>query len=170
MKPSLRFSWPAPPDLAAPSSPRSRRRRRSPTANGDYAIYVDPLPGRPVPRTLPGHYDLELDAPAGVAIASWTLHDIEIPRDPGLQTLDIPDATLPDTAYLHGQIADPNHLRVSDGELRIFSISTDSSLCTEVPYPPADCMVPAQLAGHAASGDDGTLKLALPRAGPLKPP
>jgi len=110
-----------------------------------------------------GYYDLEFDAPAGVSIASWTLPSLAIPRDPSLATLDIPDATLPDTAYLHGQLADPNHLRVSDGELRIFAISTDSTLCSEVPYPPAGCVVPAQLAGHAASGDDGTLKLALPR-------
>ena len=160
-KPSLRFSWSAPPDLAAfiaeipaPTAVTDR--------SGDYAIYVDPSVDL-FPDTLWGHYDLELDAPAGVAIASWTIYDIEIPREPGLATLDIPDATLPDTSYLHGQIADPNHLRVSDGELRIFSISTDSTLCSEVPYPPADCVVPAQLAGHAASGDDGTLKLALPR-------
>ncbi|MEP6865661.1 MAG: hypothetical protein ABJE66_33890 [Deltaproteobacteria bacterium] len=160
-KPSLRFLWSAPPDLAAFIAEIP-----APTAvtdpAGDYAIYVD----RSVdlfPDTLWGHYDLELDAPAGVAIASWTLYDIEIPRDPSLQTLDIPDATLPDTSYLHGQLADPNHLRVSDGELRIFAISTDRTLCSQVPYPPTDCAVPAQLAGHAASGDDGTLKLALPR-------
>jgi hypothetical protein len=160
-KPALRFQWSAPPALAAFIAEIP-----APTAvtadDGTYLIYVD----RSVdlfPDTLWGRYDLEFDAPAGVSIASWTVPDFEIPRDPSLGTLDVPDARLPDTAYLHGQIADPNHLRVSDGELRIFAISPDSTLCSQVPYPPADCMVPAQLAGHAASGDDGTLKLALPR-------
>jgi len=160
-KPSLRFSWSAPPDLAAFIAEIP-----PPTAvtdgNGDYVIYVD----RSVdlfPDTLWGVYDLEFATPAGASLASWTLPELEIPRDPGLNTLDVAAATLPDTALLRAQLADPNHLRVSDGELRIFEISTDSSLCTEVMYPPADCVIPAQLAGQAASGDDGTLQLALPR-------
>ncbi|MEO6776560.1 MAG: hypothetical protein ABI467_26695 [Kofleriaceae bacterium] len=160
-RPALRFAWSAPPELAAFIAEIP-----APTAvtadAGDYVIYVD----RSVDlfqNTVWGDYDLEFDAPAGASIASWTLPDLEIPRDPSLATLDVPDTTLPETAYLHGQLADPNHLRVSDGELRIFAISTDASLCSSAPYPPADCVVPARLAGHAASGSDGTVKLALPR-------
>jgi len=160
-RPSLRFSWSAPPELATFIAEIPTPIAVTDHA-GDYVIYVDPSVDL-FPDTLWAHYDLEFDAPAGTSIASWTLPDLEIPRDPTLSTLDVPVATLPDTSYLHGQLADPNHLRVSDGELRIFSISTNSTLCSEVMYPPPGCMVPAQLAGRAASGDDGTVKLALPR-------
>jgi len=160
-RPSLRFSWSAPPELATFIAEIPTPIAVTDHA-GDYVIYVDPSVDL-FPDTLWAHYDLEFDAPAGTSIASWTLPDLEIPRDPTLSTLDVPVLTLPDTSYLHGQLADPNHLRVSDGELRIFSISTNSTLCSEVMYPPPGCTVPAQLAGRAASGDDGTVKLALPR-------
>jgi hypothetical protein len=60
-------------------------------------------------------------------------------------------------------LADSTNLHVGGGELRIFQLATDTSLCTEVPYPPDGCVIPAQLLGHAASDDEGTLTLALPR-------
>jgi|GEM_PF-2182954 len=126
--------------------------------DGSYVIYVDPnIAG------VWGHYDLEFDAPSGVSIASWIVSDVEIPRQANLTTVTLSDTVLPDRAYLHARLVDPGHLRVSGGELRIFAIASDSSLCGEVPYPPAKCVIPAQLIGHAASDDTGTLKLVLAR-------
>ena len=156
-RPSVHFAWSEPEDAAtflaeipAPTTLTSD--------DGQYVIYVDPnIAG------VWGHYDLEIDAPSGAAISSWSLLDVEIPRQANLSTVTLADSVLPDSAYLHASLADQNHLRVSGGELRIFSIASDSSLCDEVPYPPASCVIPAQLIGHAASDDTGALKLALPR-------
>lgn len=126
--------------------------------DGSYVIYVDPNVAG-----VWGHYDLAFDAPSGVSIASWVMRDVEIPRQAKLTTVTLADAVLPESAYFHATLADPGHLRVGGGELRIFSIARDSSLCGQVPYPPANCVIPAQLLGHAASDDTGALKLALPR-------
>ena len=156
-QPSLRFTWseldPAAAFLAEIPAPTAVT-----TAAGDFVVYVDlAIDG------VWGHYDLTFDAPAGTARASFTLPDIELPRVGTLTTLNLPDTHLPDAARLHGTLVDPNHLAVSGGELRIFQIATNTSLCGEVIYPPANCVIPAQLIGHAASDDTGTLELALPR-------
>ncbi|CAN5623700.1 hypothetical protein BH11MYX1_BH11MYX1_25550 [soil metagenome] len=154
---SVHFSWTEPEDAAAFLAGIP-----APTAltsdDGSYVIYVDPYVAG-----VWGHYDLEFDAPSGVSSASWVVADVEIPREANLATVTLPDATVPDSAYFRANLADPGHLRVGGGELRIFSIASDSSLCDRVPYPPANCVIPAQLLGHAASNETGALKLALPR-------
>jgi hypothetical protein len=154
---SVHFAWSEPDDAAV-----FLAEIPAPTAltsdDGTYVIYVDPYVAG-----VWGHYDLEFDAPSGVSIASWVLADVEIPREANLATVTLPDLTVRDSAYFRANLADPHHLRVSGGELRIFAIASDSSLCDRVPYPPANCVIPAQLLGHAASNETGTLKLALPR-------
>lgn len=154
---SVHFSWSEPAaaavflaEIPAPTALTSD--------DGTYVVYVDANVAGVWAR-----YDLEFAAPSGVAIASWVVPDVEIPRQANLTTVTLPDVTLPDSAYFRASLADPNHLRVSGGELRIFAIAGTSSLCDLVPYPPANCVIPAQLLGHAASDEAGALKLALPR-------
>ncbi len=156
-RPSQRFTWSEIDDAAA-----FLAEIPAPTAvtavAGDFVLYVDPAVAG-----VWAHYDLAFEAPAGSAIASWTEPDVEIPREGGLTALRLPDQRLPSAARFHGIVTDPYHLHVNGGELRIFAVTTDSSLCGQVPYPPATCVIPAQLLGHAASGVDGALSVALPR-------
>ncbi len=70
---------------------------------------------------------------------------------------------LPVAANLHGQISDPNGAAVAGGELRVFRLATDDSLCGQVPHAPANCAVPAQLQAHATSDDSGEVRFTLPR-------
>jgi hypothetical protein len=99
-----------------------------------------------------------------VQTASWTHSEIAIPRAPSLPSLMLmPGEPLPDTAFMHGSLVDPAGISLAGGELRIFELEPDSSLCTQVANPPASCTIPAQLLGHGTSAADGTVQLALPR-------
>ena len=116
----------------------------------------------PYVATVWAHYDLAFAAPKGTDAASWTHADIEIPRV--IQTkFSIGDETIPDTAFMHGEITDTLGSPVNGGELRIFRVITDDSLCGVVPYEPDGCVIPAQLLGNGASDTHGVVKLALPR-------
>jgi hypothetical protein len=64
---------------------------------------------------------------------------------------------------MHATITDALNAPVNDGELRIFQVITDNSLCGQVTYEPDGCVIPAQLLGNAASDDHGVVKLTLPR-------
>jgi hypothetical protein len=155
--PSLRFTW-SEQDAAAAFLAEIPAPTGVTADAGDFVVYVDlAIDG------VWGHYDLTFDAPAGTTVASFTLPDVELPRVGTLTTLSLPDTELPNTARLHGTLVDPNHFAVSGGELRIFQIASDTSLCGQVLYPPSNCVIPAQLIGHAASDDTGVLDLALPR-------
>lgn len=157
VQPSLRFTW-SELDAAAAFLSEIPAPTTVTADAGDFVVYVDlAIDG------VWGHYDLSFDAPAGTSLASFTLLDVELPRVGTLATLSLPDTRLPDSARLHGTVVDPNHVGVSGSELRIFQLAADSSLCGQVLYPPANCVIPAQLIGHATSDDTGTLQLALPR-------
>jgi hypothetical protein len=155
-RPSLRFTWSLDPlaqefvgEVPAPTTVS--------TDAGDFVVWVDPYVA-----TVWGHYDLAFAAPKGIDAASWTHTDIEIPRM--LQTaVSVGDETIPDTAFMHGKITDALNVPVNGGELRIFRVSADDSLCGVVPYEPAGCVIPAQLLGNGASDNNGVVKLALPR-------
>lgn len=161
-RPSVRFKW------TMPDADSLGFLGEIPAATGvtgpagDFVVYVDLSVGTG-PTAVWGFYDLALDAPIGVALASYTVADIMIPRDPTLENLNLDDTILPDTAYLHGTVTDSGHVRIPGGELRVFQVETDSTVCGEVPFPPPGCVMPAQLLGRAASDDTGALKLALPR-------
>jgi len=161
-RPSVRFKWTMPDadalaflgEIPAPTAVTG--------AGGDFSVFVDISVGRD-PDVVWGFYDLAFDAPTGVALASYTVGDIMIPRDSTLENLTLADTILPDTAYLHGNLADIGNQRIVGGELRIFQVATDAQICDEVPFPPPDCVIPALLVGRGTSDDLGTLKLALPR-------
>ena len=154
--PSLRFAWSlAPGDqdfltqipAATSTTPDS----------GDFVVWVDPyLAG------VWGHYDLSIEPASGADTPLWSVPDIEIPRA-GQPVLTLGDVTVPDAANIHGRITDPTGTPVEGGELRVFSLGVDQSLCTQVSYPPTGCVIPAQLVGHGASDSLGVVRLTLPR-------
>ena len=155
--PSLRFQWSLPDDgqsvLAAipPATVVT-------DAAGAFTLYVDPIL-----ESVWAYYDLEFTVPDGVQTASWTHSEIAIPRDPTQSSLMLTPEPLPDTAFMHGNLLDSAGISLAGGELRIFELEPDASLCLQVANPPAGCSIPAQLLGHGTSVAAGTVQLALPR-------
>ena len=154
--PSLRFAWSLPPGDQDFLTQIPAATAVTPDS-GDFVVWVDPyLAG------VWGHYDLSVEPASGADSPLWTISDIEIPRA-GQPTLTLGDVTVPDAANIHGRITDPTGTVVEGGELRVFSIVTDQSLCTQVSYHPSDCVIPAQLVGHGTSDNLGVTRLTLPR-------
>ncbi len=155
--PSLRFIW----SVDAPTQEFLRTEIPAATtvtpAGGDFVVWVDPYVGKGW-----GRYDLVFAAPSGVDVASWTVPDVEVPRT-NQPVLDLGGITVPDTAFIHGEITDPGMTPVGGGELRIFQLITDTSICGLVEFPPPTCVIPAQQLGRGTSDDQGRVKLALPR-------
>jgi hypothetical protein len=127
-------------------------------ASGAFTLYVDPILD-----TVWAYYDLDFTVPDGVQAADWTHTEIAIPRDPTQTSYKLGAESLPATAFMHGTLVDAAGISVGAGELRIFEIETDNTLCTQVTNPPASCAIPAQPLGHGTSASDGTVQLALPR-------
>ena len=154
--PSLRFSWslaPADEDFLAQIPAATATTPDS----GDFVVWVDPyLAG------VWGHYDLSVEPASGTDSPLWAVRDIEIPRA-GQTVVTLGDVTVPDAANIHGRITDPTGNPVEGGELRVFSVSADQSLCGDVSYPPSGCVIPAQLVGHGTSDSLGVVRLTLPR-------
>jgi protocatechuate 3,4-dioxygenase beta subunit len=154
--PSLRFTW-----SLAPGDQDFLTQIPAATAttpdSGDFVVWVDPyLAG------VWGHYDLSIEPASGADTPLWTVADIEIPRA-GQSALTLGDVVVPDAANIHGRITDPSGNPVEGGELRVFSIATDTSLCSQVTYHPDACVIPAQLTGHGTSDSLGVVRLTLPR-------
>jgi hypothetical protein len=156
-RPSLRFAW----TLDAATQEFLAQIPQGPAVTpdtGDFAVWVDPFIAN-----VWGHYDLTFEPPAGAPAPSWTVPEIEIPRVQNLTSQALGSLTIPDAAFIHGQLVDPNGGSVASGELRIFNVITDLSLCSQVAYPPPDCEIPAQLLGHGTADDQGAVQLTLPR-------
>lgn len=154
--PSLRFAW-----SLAPGDQDFLTQIPAATAttpeSGDFVVWVDPyLAG------VWGHYDLSIEPASAADTPLWTVSDIEIPRA-GQPVLTLGDVAVPDAANIHGRITDPTGTPVEGGELRVFSLGADPSLCTQVSYPPMGCVIPAQLVGHGTSDGLGVVRLTLPR-------
>jgi hypothetical protein len=155
--PSLRFQWSLDGDgqsLLAEIPPATAVS----DASGAYTLWVDPILD-----TVWAYYDLDFTVPDGVEAADWTHTEIAIPRDPTQTSYALGDEPLPATAFMHGTLVDTAGISVDAGELRIFEIEPDLTLCSQVTNPPATCSIPAQLLGHGTSAADGTVQLALPR-------
>ncbi|HEY5921965.1 MAG TPA: hypothetical protein VIV11_09865, partial [Kofleriaceae bacterium] len=125
---------------------------------GDFVIWLDPAVG-----TTWGHYDLFFETPDHSAAPNWLISDLEIPRIPGQMTIDLEDVTIPDAAYLHGSVVDPNGGPVDGSELRIFRLSDNESVCREAANAPLECSDDARVMGHGESDDAGIVRLTLPR-------
>lgn len=153
--PALRFAW-----SLAPADQDFLTQIPAATAttpdSGDFVLWVDPFIA-----DVWGDYDLSIEPASGADTPLYTVSDIAIPRT-GQALLTLGDVTVPDAANVHGRITDPTGTAVEGGELRVFSVVTDQSLCTQVSYPGA-CVIPALLVGHGASDAQGVVRLTLPR-------
>ncbi|HTR51751.1 MAG TPA: hypothetical protein VMJ10_13640, partial [Kofleriaceae bacterium] len=157
-RPSLRFLWSLDPVAAQFVAEIPAATAVTPDT-GEFVVWVDPYVA-----DVWGHYDLAFEPSTGASAPDWTQADIEIPRVQS-QTVDALDPiAIPDAAYIHGQLVDPDGNSVANGELRIFELMTDLSLCSMVPNAPPSCPIPAQLVAHGTSDDTGTVQVALPRA------
>ena len=155
--PSLRFQWSLDADgqsFLAEIPPATAVT----DAAGAFSVSVDPII-----ETVWGYYDLDFTAPQGVQSADWTHPDVAVPRQGTLAALALGTEPLPATAYMHGVMVDAAGISIGGAALRVFQVATDTSLCAMVSNPPDGCAIPAELLGHATSGDDGTVQLALPR-------
>jgi hypothetical protein len=126
--------------------------------SGDFVLWVDPY----VASTW-AHYDVSFEPPSGADVPSWTLPDIEIPRDQNVSSIPLDTLVSPDAAFVHGRITDSLGSPVEGAELRIYQVVTDSTLCNQVTNAPDQCVIPAQLQGHGTSDMDGIVRLTLPR-------
>ncbi|HEX4454362.1 MAG TPA: hypothetical protein VH143_26055 [Kofleriaceae bacterium] len=155
--PSLRFQWSL--DAGGQSLLAEIPPATAVTdASGAFTLDVDPILD-----TVWAYYDLDFTVPDGVQAADWTHTEIAIPRDPTQTSYALAAEPLPATAFMHGTLVDAAGIAVGAGELRIFEIETDNSLCAQVTNPPASCAIPAQPLGHGTSAANGTVQLALPR-------
>ena len=130
--------------------------------------------GNSGPAIVPGHADQSLlikrvsgevkpQMPMGSATPNWTKADIQLPRILDQTTFSLDDVTIPDAAFIHGRITDAGGTPVVGGELRVFQVITDLSLCGQVAHAPDVCVIPAQLRGHGTSDDLGIVRFTVPR-------
>jgi len=162
-RPSLRFLWTldAAPQAFVAAIPAATA-VTLPT--GEFVVWVDPDIAQ-----VWGNYDLLIEPPATTQAPTYTKADVDIRRDGTLGPDGVPDSvsfdkiTLPDAAYVHGRITGPDGALVENAELKLYLVSTELSLCTEVANAPASCPIPAQLQDRNTSDATGTVRLALPR-------
>ncbi len=166
-RPSLRFLWAL--DAAAQvfvaSIPPSTF--TTPTNGGDFVLKVDPNVAQ-----IWGYYDLVIEPAAGTRAPSFVVPEFAIPRNPALDpvtaTYNLPEPSaapgiyLPEAAFIHGNITGPDGHVVEGAELKVYQVSTQLTLCSEVAHAPASCPIPAALEARNTSDTEGTVRLALP--------
>ena len=156
-RPSLRFQW-----SLIGGEQDFLNQIPAPTAvttdSGDFVVWVDPF----IDMTW-GTYDLDIEPASGDEVPSWTIAGIDIPRDATQTAVTLGPVVVPDAANIHGHLVDPAQNPVDGGELRVFSLTADTSACDLSPYHPAPCVIPAPLVGHGTSDMTGTVRLTLPR-------
>lgn len=155
-RPSQRFVWSL--DSAARDFAAQIPAASTVTTNaGDFVVWVDPYLADVWAR-----YDIEFEAPKSIEIASWVYPDIEIPR--AQQTaFSIGDVLVPDSALVRATLVDMNGLPVAGGEVAIYQVITDTSLCDFVLFPPSNCTIPARRLATAVSDSSAVAALAVPR-------
>lgn len=165
-RPSLRFLWSLDPaaqellaEIPAPAAVTAD--------TGEFVLFVDhslPSTGGQA-TTVWGHYDLTFEPPATTTrVPSWTMGEVELPRDDTQTVRALGAVELPDAAFVRGFVLDDESARVEDAEVTLYRARTDTGLCDEVRFEPAGgCTIPALIMGRATSGDDGLVRLTLPR-------
>jgi hypothetical protein len=171
-RPSLRFLWAldAATQVFVASIPPATYTTPD---SGDFVLTVDPnIDLRPAGVLVWGYYDLVVEPAADTRTPSFVVPEFMVPRttlDPVTVTYAAPDPTapagiyLPDAAFIHGRIAGPDGNSVDGGELKVYRVSTQLTLCSEVMHAPASCPIPADLQARNTSDSDGTVRLTLPR-------
>jgi hypothetical protein len=168
-RPSLRFLWSlkAAAQVFVASIPPATY--TTPTSGGDFVLRVDPIVD-----SAPGYYDLVIEPAAGTRAPSFVVPEFPIPQTTALAPVTItypfhladgmaPGIYLPDAAFIHGRVASPDGRAVEGAEVRVYEISTQLNLCSEVDHAPASCPIPAALQARNTSDPEGTVRLALPR-------
>lgn len=156
-RPSLRFLWTL--DAASQVFVASIPAATTVTFDdGNFLLWVDPNVAQ-----VWGHYDLLIEPPTGARAPSYVLADYEIPKFGTLDAVTINDIQLPDAAFVHGRITGPDGQSVEDAELKLYLVSTQLTLCSEVAHAPASCPIPALLQARNTSDSEGTVRLVLPR-------
>jgi hypothetical protein len=156
-RPSLRFLWTldAAPQAFVAAIPAATTVT---STDGQFVVWVDAN----VAQTW-GDYDLVFEPPATARAPTYVKTEVQVPRDGTLDSVTLDTTVLPDPAFVHGQITGPDGLAVENAELKIYLVSTELRLCSEVAHAPSSCPIPAQLQGRDTSAPDGTVRLALPR-------
>jgi hypothetical protein len=158
-RPSLRFTWSLD-DTGQQFLAEIPAATAVTPDDGSFIVWVDPFLADSW-----ASFDLTCEPPMGSPAPSWTRPeiDIETPAAGGQKSLSLDNVTIPDASHIHGRIADSSGENVLGGEVRIFQVITDLTLCGEVAHPPDSCAIPAQLMGHGTSDDAGIARLSLPR-------
>jgi hypothetical protein len=127
------------------------------TQDGQFVLWVDANIDQ-----VWGEYDLVIEPPT-TEDAPTFVDTVELQRDNTVTTMSLVPIQLPDAAYVHGQITDPSGDPVEGAEIKLYLVSTQLQLCSEVAHAPTSCPIPASLLGRSAASDRGEVQLALPR-------
>jgi hypothetical protein len=163
-RPSLRFLWAldASAQVFVASLPPASYTTKD---GGEFLLWVDPNVAQ-----IWGYYDLVIEPAASTRAPGFVVPEFAIPRNPTLDavTVGYPGATdasiqLPESSFIHGRVTGPDGMPVEGAEAKVYEVSTQLALCSEVAHAPASCPIPAALQARNTSDDDGTVRLTLPR-------
>jgi hypothetical protein len=156
-RPSLRFLWTldAAPQAFVAAIPAATAISEP---NGDYVVWVDPN----VPNVSEswGSYDLLIEPATSARAPTQVVPEVGIRGGP-LDAITVPDVHLPRPAFVHGRITGPNGKSVEGAELKLYLVSTQLTLCSEVAHAPPTCPIPARIQARNTSDDEGTVRLIL---------
>jgi hypothetical protein len=161
-QPSLRFLWTldAGPQAFVASIPAATT--VTPLSGGAFVLWLDASVAQ-----VWGDYDLLIEPPATAQARSYLRTNVTIPRDSKLPALDFGTITVPDTAFVHGDIVDSEGKPVENAELKLYTLPPIppalAPVCSEVAHAPMPCQTPAQLQGRNTSDAKGEIRLTLPR-------
>ena len=157
-RPSLRFAWSLEDKPQAFLSAIPAATAITPDT-GEFVVWVDPTI-----TSLWGHYDLVFEPPTAskypARAPTWVQSEVAIVSP---DTLSLPDVVLPDAAFVHGAVTDPDGIAVEGAEVKVFRVNTTLALCSMVPNAPLSCPIPATLQGRGASDPMGMVRVTLPR-------
>jgi hypothetical protein len=155
-RPSLRFLWSldAAPQAFVSAIPVATTVTPE---TGEFVLWVDAIVDQ-----IWGNYDLMIEPPTTTSAPTY-IASVVIPRVATLDAFSVGPLTLPDAAYVHGQIDDSAGVPLEGAELKLYLAATPGSLCSEVAHAPASCPIPARLQGRNTSDTKGAVRLVLPR-------
>jgi hypothetical protein len=157
-RPSLRFLWSldVEPQAFVSALPVASAVTQE---TGEFVIWVDSEVDM-----IWGRYDLMIEPPTTALSPTYIASELVIPRSTTLDAFSVGALTLPDAAYVHGQIVDSSGGAVEGAELKLYLVEPAAALCSEVKHAPPSCPIPAQLQGRDTADSKGTVRLVLPRA------
>lgn len=157
-RPSLRFAWSLADQPQAFLSAIPAATAITPST-GEFVVWVDPTI-----TNLWGHYDLVFEPPTTskypARAPTWVQGEVAITSG---DSLSLSDVMLPDAAFVHGAVTDPDGHPVEGAEVKVFRVNTTLTLCSMVPNAPVSCPIPATLQGRGASDPLGLVRVTLPR-------